>query len=277
MKIWAVSMVKDEADCIEHTIRHLLSHGVDGIIVANNLSSDKTGEILEALHDEFPKAVFPLADPEVGYYQSRKMTALAEMAREEFGADWIIPFDADEIIVVNALNPHTPYKTIRGAIEAFSYCSGGVEALRVSLSNHYPSYRDLRGQENPFLRISYKHNRPNPLPKVIVRALEGLQIDQGNHGAHINGREVEPARTSLQIRHFPYRSAEHFIRKAINGAAAYKAAAGLPYTTGEHWRNYGEIYERSGEQGLKEWFYRWFFIRENRMHEMTFDPVKLGK
>jgi len=85
----AVTMVRDEADIIETTVRHMLTQ-VDVVIVADNRSVDGTREIVEQL------PVHLLDDPERGYYQSEKMTRLAHMARVEHGADWVVPFDADE-------------------------------------------------------------------------------------------------------------------------------------------------------------------------------------
>ena len=34
----------------------------------------------------------------VGYEQSRHMTRLMHMAVDQFGADWVVPLDADEFI-----------------------------------------------------------------------------------------------------------------------------------------------------------------------------------
>src|ERR1039458_7999838 len=87
-------MVKDEADVIEGAIRHMADEGGTGIIVANNGSTDVTREILEEL--DLPCELLLVDAPEIAYYQSRKMTRLAEQAAEQ-GAEWVIPFDADDV------------------------------------------------------------------------------------------------------------------------------------------------------------------------------------
>jgi len=96
VSLWAVTMVRDELDIIEATLRHLESEGVEGIIVADNLSTDGTYEWLQDNAANFDCQLLVQQDPDPAYYQSRKMTALAHQAFE-LGAAWTLPFDADEI------------------------------------------------------------------------------------------------------------------------------------------------------------------------------------
>jgi hypothetical protein len=93
--VFAVGMVKDEADVIGHTVDHLFSEGVDGVIVADNGSTDGTRDLLAARKTQ-GAALEIVDDPELGYYQAEKMSRLAERAHR-LGAEWVIPFDADEL------------------------------------------------------------------------------------------------------------------------------------------------------------------------------------
>src|ERR1043165_5300170 len=88
MRVVGISMVKDEADIIAATLRHMKTQ-VDHLIVADNLSTDGTREILRKFDVEV------VTDPEPAYRQSAKMTRLAQLARER-GADWGVPFGAGE-------------------------------------------------------------------------------------------------------------------------------------------------------------------------------------
>src|ERR1700688_33804 len=95
MSVAAVLLVKDEADIIEFTLRHLKAQ-VDWIYAADNGSTDGTREILDALENGTAEAwLTVLDDPVVAYYQAEKMTALAVRARMN-GYQWVIPADADE-------------------------------------------------------------------------------------------------------------------------------------------------------------------------------------
>jgi glycosyltransferase involved in cell wall biosynthesis len=233
-------MVKDEADVIGGTLAHLADE-VDFLLVADNASTDGTREILAELEDQLPLTV--IDDPDPAYYQSRKMSDLAERAAGA-GADWIVPFDADELWFT-----HT--KPIAKVLD-------GIRAplVRANLFDHRPSAIDV-DDTDPFRSIVWREPKPAGLPKVAFRWEPGAVIHQGNHGVTL------PSRSSLgpyliEIRHFPYRSAEQFVRKARNGAAAYRATD-LPVTEGAHWRQYGDLLDRFGEPALEEVFRTWFW------------------
>lgn len=91
--IWAVGMVKNESDIVERVVRHLLEQDVDGILLADNNSSDGTLEMLQALAVDLP--VHIALDRHPAHHQSVKTGVLARWATAA-GARWIIPFDGDE-------------------------------------------------------------------------------------------------------------------------------------------------------------------------------------
>lgn len=91
----AVAMVRDEADVIERSVRHLADQGIPHIVVVDNGSKDATPDILRRLAGEIPGLVVG-ADREPAYVQSAKMTRLADLASAA-GATWVVPFDADEL------------------------------------------------------------------------------------------------------------------------------------------------------------------------------------
>jgi glycosyltransferase involved in cell wall biosynthesis len=229
--IYAVSMFKDEADIAYDSIRHLVSEGVDGIIVADNNSTDGTWAELEKAAAHFSCDIQLIHDPEVGYYQSRKMTDLARMAAGR-GAQWIIPFDADEI-----WHGDVPL----GQLLAIQ--PDDVTVAEATLWNYYRT--------------------------VAFRWNENAVVQQGNHG--VDG--VEGLRLPLlNVRHFPYRSFRHFVKKARNGARAY-AATDLPDYQGAHWRGYGSILENGGEDALREVFDTYFSFATPSEAGLVRDPA----
>lgn len=233
-------MVKDEADVIEGVLRHMADE-VDRIVVADNLSTDDSRKILDELAEQLPLTIVDDADP--AYYQSAKMTRLAEYAAREHDATWIVPFDADELWV---------FKGDRISVEL---AASNADVVHADLFHHFPTAVDPEG-DDPFRTIIWRQPHPAPLPKVAFRWREGAVIEQGNHGVdlgtpvHIGG--------GLEVRHFPYRTVEQFTRKAVNGAAAYKATE-LPEHVGAHWRGYGALLERYGETALHDVFREHFW------------------
>jgi len=214
-------MVRDEQDIIGYTLLHLYSQGVDHIIVADNLSTDRTRIILENIQACHPLTI--VDDDEVGYFQARKMTALAHQAAD-MGADWVLPFDADEL-----------WYAEKGTIaEALDSCEADV--VRATGWDHVATLRDAPDRD-PYRRIRYRRPIPQKLPKVAFRPHPTAQLHMGNHDVDHPGVKVNGV---LELRHFGYRSPEQFISKVRNGAAAY-AATDLHPTYGQHWRIRGEL------------------------------------
>jgi len=231
--VFAVSMVKDEADIIGSTIKHLLTQ-VDRIIVADNGSTDGTREILESFDIEV------VNDPEVAYYQSRKMTNLAMRAADQ-GAEWVIPFDADEIW----LGRHGRIRETLPEVDA--------SIAIAHVFDHVPTSKDP-DEADPIARVSWHRAAPNAMHKVACRPRANVTIHQGNHGADYGAT----AEGVLEIRHFPYRSPEQFVRKVRNGAAAYNAST-LPQGEGQHWRDYGRLLDAHGEKAIEDVFRTYFW------------------
>jgi glycosyltransferase involved in cell wall biosynthesis len=241
MTTFAMTMAKDEADVIEGTVSRMLAE-VDAVIVADNGSTDGTREIL----DELPVQV--IDDPEVGYYQARKMSALAALAAEQ-GATWVVPFDADEVWA----SPHGRIADVLAGVDPCVAVAPAPILNYVAAADDHPALPPLE-------RIRWRRREPLGLPKVACRPVLPATIEQGNHGANY---PTEIVHGLLEVHHFPYRSAEQFLSKVRNGAAAYKATD-LPYGTGQHWREYGALLERDGPEGVEAWF---------REHFVADDPT----
>lgn len=233
MTIAGISMVKDEADVIDGTIRHMAGE-VDHLIVADNNSTDGTRDILADLARELPLTV--LNDPEVAYFQSYKMSRLAERAAE-MGATWIVPFDADELWIAE----HRIADVLADT---------DVQIAEATLYNHIATALDEPGAD-PFRTMVWRQRQPGALPKVAFRWEPGAVIHQGNHGVDLPGNPVRAQ--LLEVRHFPIRSPQQMVSKARNGAAAY-AATNLPGHQGSHWRQYGALLDRLGEQAMHDVF-----------------------
>lgn len=246
-------MVKDEVDVIAATVRNMLEQ-VDAVVVADNLSTDGTLELLHELRAETAGRLEVQTDLEPGYFQSRKMTALARYAHDQLGAEWLVPFDADEVwyspfapTIADVLATVAPQWLVVPA-RLFDHVATGIDPA----------------EPDPVLRMEWRRQDPAPLPKVACRWRDDLVILQGNHGAWYEG---EPTITDplLVVRHFPYRSAEQLVRKVRNGAAAYTATGDqLDPDAGAHWRRWGQLLEQAGPEAIGEVFRTWYWRRNPR-------------
>lgn len=253
MTVFGVAMVRDEADIITATVGHMLGQ-VDEVIVADNGSVDGTRDLLADL----PVAV--IDDPDPAYYQSKKMTALAHLAGEK-GATWVVPFDADEIW-------YSPFHDRLADLVAGlapQWLTAGAD-----LYDHVATAID-GDDPNPVTRLGHRRCEPAPLRKVACRVRDDMVIEQGNHAATYTGGTTVFT-DHLVVRHFPYRSPDQFVRKALNGLEAYRATD-LPDDVGAHWRGYGQIIEQSGPQAGHDIFYEWFHEEDPQAAGLIFDPA----
>jgi len=223
MKTVAITMVRDEEDVIDWTIDHLLNQGIDHIIVADNLSVDETPWKLAALANTGQITI--IQDEEPGYYQDEKMTRLAHMAADQFEAEWVLPFDADE------------YWYWTGGTLAEFFSKTTADIITATGWDHIATDDDDPTELNPFRRIIRRRQKPQKMGKVAFRYHPGIHIDFGNHFLFNHpGRQAQ----ALNYRHYQYRSFEQLISKARNGAAAYNATTLHP-TYGAHWRQLGNL------------------------------------
>lgn len=241
--IWAVSVMRDEADIAPFTVGNMVRQ-VDHVLVADNGSTDGTGDILRELGCEV------IDDPDPAHFQGRKMSALCRRA-EENGATFVVCFDADEWwgptgsgTITDALRDLPSEARIADAI-VFDHPATG----------EFPS---------PWRRAEML-----PLRKVAVRP-QWVTVDDGNHGATFED-EPHPMTVTglLEVHHFPQRSPGQFIRKARNGAAAL-AATDLDESIGKHWRDWGRL----TDEQLTEVFYTHYHSSDPKADGLV--PCKLS-
>lgn len=255
----AISMVKDEADVIEATMRQMLTQ-VDHILIADNMSSDGTRPILDRLAAETGR-VTVVDDKVKAYYQSQKMTGLAKQAYLEFGAEWVVPFDADEFWL-------SPYGRIGDILDGFADQWLVMEA---KLYDHVATGLDDQAEPNPTRRMQWRRKSEAPLRKVACRWREDLSIAQGNHSAHYNGGATI-AGHEFVVRHFPLRTVQQMVRKIRNGSQAYAAATNIPLDQGLHWRDWGRMLNEHGEEAVKELFHTYYW-RDDPREPLELDGV----
>lgn len=241
VRVIGLAMVRNEEDVVHHVVRHMLNQDLDLVVVADNLSTDNTGAMLDAMEDH---RLIVVDDDDPAYRQSEKMTALAEGWAEP--GDWIVPFDADELWCMS--NGKTLGDGLR---EVTSDAVSGLSWV------HVPQDSDV-SQVCPFSSMPWRVSTPEAWPKAAFRwRVASDYIEQGNHWTR------GPLPEAIDIRHFQYRSYDHLVTKVKAGAAAL-AAANLPANSGEHWRRLSSM---AGTE-LEAWWDA--YVRQ----DLVWDPPK---
>lgn len=180
MRLAAVLTTFNEADIVGATLTHLYSEGVANVYIADGMSTDGTRDVLSG----FPCRVYEDDSPihRQPYWSSR----LAQQAFDD-GCEWALCCDADE----------------------FWHAPSGL-TIAEALADIPESIGKLYAQMWQHIDYNWREPQPKGLPKVAVRAGDGIQIANGNHEAVTAGGSLHGV---LAIREIQFRDFEHFVRK----------------------------------------------------------------
>jgi hypothetical protein len=209
MRLVAVSIVKNEADIIEPFVRHTLAWA-DHHLVFDHDSTDGTREILGALRREgLPVTLY--TDDALGNLQQARSNHLARLAVEKSGADWVLPLDADEVLI-------GPGRT--GLEKALAASPPGRPAS-LRLLNYYPTDADRDDEANPLLRLQHCQATPSATKKILLPAAlvrdPHLAAGKGNH-ALLRGGEIlpdAPLPAEFCLAHLALRSPQHQVLRVV--------------------------------------------------------------
>jgi hypothetical protein len=209
-------MVKNEEDIIVRVVEHLFRQRIDAALIADNDSSDRTPALLEELAARYP--VHLAFDGEGAFYQDLKMTLLADWARRA-GADWIVPFDADELWFAPRTSLGVYLRSCRvNVVSAAMHDLFPVDGVRFGQG----AWRLMTG--------------PHQLRKVAFRSHRHAVLDYGNHHVSRPG----PSADGLRVVHVPWRSYDQFRTKGLQGSQAL-SLAGVDPTLGYQWHNVASL------------------------------------
>jgi Glycosyl transferase family 2 len=250
--IAGICMVRDEADIIETTVRYHLDQGLGIIYIVDNGSTDGTLEIVERLSRYDPRMYW--TEDRGKFHQSEALTSMARDASRD-GAEWIVPFDADEFWFAPS-----------GLARELSECQGGY--LRASVINYIQRREVVYLSRGAVLQAEYRvdkqrgpaeHSRSlvendeisfvemEYPPKHISRAAVGLEISAGNHAVSGAGQMV--IMPTIRCLHVPLRARDILQLKVQQSRRLDEA--GYPEWHGWHLRRLARL----AEAGLldEEW------------------------
>jgi len=207
MRVVQTLVVRDEEDIVASQIAYHLQAGVDFVIATDHESVDGTTDILRSFEQQ---GVLRLIRAQGEVREAEWRTAMARLAAAEYGADWVIPSDADEFWMPRqgtlkealALVPER-FAVVGGALRHFlPRPEDGrplLERMTVCLSAH-ASVNDPTSPWRPGFKVVHKGD-----PKISVGHAGYLSPSAGL--PHLPGWNL------LDLLHFPCRSREQWERK----------------------------------------------------------------
>jgi hypothetical protein len=239
MRLFGVSMVRNEADVIESFVRHNLSV-LDGLTVIDHGSLDGTREILEALKDEdLPLRIIDDRNP--AFLQAAQLTRAARATLMRDRADYVFPLDADEFLKVPS----------RQRLEqALADVPPDEHAVMHWLTYVPEFYEDRARPLRPTdLHWRLREERHGSYKAIVGRALlkASQYLISGNHLVDDTALAKPPRHVRLKaevaaLAHCPVRSGAQLRRKVLLGYEAHIGSRPENERHAFHWRDlYGEM------------------------------------
>jgi hypothetical protein len=230
--IAAVATIKGDVDIAPLTVRHFLEQGIDLVRIA--VAGE---EAYESLRDS---GAILTRDEERWHYQQEWIDFLAALSARD-GAEWIIPFDADEFWFAR-----------KGTLaECLSSIADNYSAAIASIWQH----------------ATWTHRYPSPLlgfRKVAYRWAPDRRISPGNHTL-LTSSDISVIEGLLAIRHLPYRSYQQ-LRDKISDANAVV----LPQLQAEGYSFHNGTLAELDEADLLRFWEGW------QQHASVEDPIPLA-
>lgn len=242
-------LVRDEEDIIRANVEFHRKLGVNHFIVTDNASSDGTRTILE----EYEKLgiMTVIHEPEHNYQQKKWVNRMAQLAINEYEADWVISNDADEFWLPKEGNLSETLATWESDMMV---CPKKNMVFRNDKFDEFPWLEEIiycvhTPYERPVLNDPISDPFPKPFyfwefnPKAIVRANSLVEFGWGNHTATLKMLS-DPKEASIEVYHFPVRSYSQLQNKVINGGSAYANNTEASHNVGWHWRRWYNKFQK---------------------------------
>lgn len=233
-------LVKNEEDMLEENLIFHKAMGVDGFIITDNNSSDRTPEIIRK-YKEKGWIVEAIEEKATDYQQKKWVDRMIWKAKSVYKADWVINADADEIWYA----PSGDLKT--------ELVSSRANVLTCEMKCVYPEEGKSFWQWGQTVEVVNDLERYNlsryslfarQNKKVIHRTAGYIQISMGNHKVTMFPKKVE--KSNIHIYHYNIRGKKPFLEKMINGGRQLEQNP--KKHGGRHWRYFYQLYK----EGLLE-------------------------
>ena len=228
-------LVKNEEGMLEENLRFHKAMGVDGFIVTDNNSTDRTPEIIRK-YQQMGWIKEVINETATNYEQKVWVDRMIWKAKRLYKADWVINADADELWYAPSGNlkeelSHTHANVLNCKMRSLYPEDGKPFWLWHRAVNYVPD----QGRYNlsPY-SIFERQNK-----KVIHRTAGYLQISMGNHKVTMFPKHSKES--TVRVYHYNIRGKQQFLEKMINGGKQLEQHKGKH--GGRHWRYFYRLYK----------------------------------
>jgi hypothetical protein len=265
----------DQGDILSDFLEWNFELGVDFVLVQDLGSTDGTHDALDKFARTGRLAWFVL--PERNMLKYKPDQALAQMARDQYGADWIIMCDVDEFLCPRSEDLHSALEKAQEDditvvnVPCFNMIGPvlkpGERALEtLTLRIDRPIQETAQQQGTGDITVPYTFIR-HP-PKTIVHASTFVDYVPGTHGA-TSSRGKTAELSGLHFKHYLMRDFDRFEKKIQNAAAWLSDNPHLPSWWGWHWRRW----IRLNQEGRLREEYENQFVSPARAQELIRDGI----
>ena len=247
-------VTRNEADLALVNIQFHLESGVDHIVLTDHQSTDGLRDHLSPFIDQGVLTYLRQETP--GFYQSKWVSDMADMARIDLGARWVINTDSDEFWVAKNGKP------LKSAFKMRPF-TNVLRAKRhdfICPEQNHPSFWETM----IYRKVKSTNSLGDALPdKIAHRCAPNLTIHAGNHD--ISGYPIKRPRSGLlEVLHFPIRSEAQFKQRIIQGTQSLTQAPDIKLGIGQTWRQQYTELNKTGKLN---------YITENIL---TADQIRTG-
>lgn len=228
-------LVKNEEEKLEANLQFHHAMGVDGFIITDNGSTDKTRDIIQH-YCQKGWIVEVVNEPSTGYEQKRWVDRMISLARKRHKADWVINADADELW-------YAPSGSLKAELGKWRKRVVRCRVFSIYPEDGVPFYqwtRRISPVTNPAdydLSPYSIFNQQNF--KVGHRTMGYLHISMGNHKVKM----WPPTKgiSDIVVFHYNIGNREQFVRKMVQGGRELEQHSGRH--GGRHWRYFYQLYK----------------------------------
>jgi hypothetical protein len=265
----------DQGDILKEFIEWYLDLGVDLIVAQDVSSSDNTHEILNSFSNRGRLQWFALPERRMTQYMASD--ALAKMAIEQHGADWIIMCDVDEFLCPQGDDLRTIIQAAKNDdftvlnVPCFNMTGpvllpgeSALENLTLRIDRPLqPTVEHMLSGDLPVPYIFIRHP-----PKTIVRAAAFAEYAPGAHAATSTWGQIGEF-SQLRFLHYNIRGFDKLQKKVQNTAAWLADNPHLEPWWGWHWRRW----IRWDQEGRLREDYENQFVSPARAEELIRDQI----